>query len=362
MAFDPTEIAVLIVNGAEYRDWKTVLVHKQIWSPYNYFRFTTSEGEQRAEKPITEAEPAQRIRPGESCSIILAGRPAISGIITTRQVAYAAQQHTVELIGKTDAYKLTKGAANHKDGEFTDITFPELAQKITAPFGVTYKHIGGLNDKTKIPRVTLGGQTAWQILEEHARTAGVVLGPQPTARGDILQGAPPDYADGFDAVIEGVNILEGREIVSVESGTGGPQMPKFQSEPTDAKHGAEAAFKGFASKLGDMAGQFGVKGMYMPISGMGEIAGGKEDAAARAAMENYARAIETWVVEIVVQGWLTRGGQLWQPWMDVYVKSPMLILDRTLHCKSVTFTQDDRTGSRTLLELHSHLLAGPGGQ
>ena len=52
-----------------------------------------------------------------------------------------------------------------------------------------------------------------------------------------------------------------------------------------------------------------------------------------------------------MQGWLRPSGGLWVRGQQVYVRSPMLIMDQTLLLKAVSFTQDSETGTRSTLEL-----------
>jgi len=54
---------------------------------------------------------------------------------------------------------------------------------------------------------------------------------------------------------------------------------------------------------------------------------------------------------ITVQGWLYDGANLWEPGQHIHVKSPMAMLDLVMAAQSVTFTQDERGGTETTLEL-----------
>jgi prophage tail gpP-like protein len=58
-----------------------------------------------------------------------------------------------------------------------------------------------------------------------------------------------------------------------------------------------------------------------------------------------------------VQGWLRPSGGLWHRGQRVNVISPMLIMDgdEELDAKTITFTQDNRSGTRTTLELCNKL-------
>ena len=73
----PEETAILTVNGAEYRDWESVMVrHSLKEHPYYTYRFTCSEG-----MPLAQNWAALRIVPGMECSVTLAGILAITGLV-----------------------------------------------------------------------------------------------------------------------------------------------------------------------------------------------------------------------------------------------------------------------------------------
>ena len=65
---------------------------------------------------------------------------------------------------------------------------------------------------------------------------------------------------------------------------------------------------------------------------------------------------------VTVQGWMD-GGKLWGPPGTEYsVESPTLIMHGDmLKAKSITFSQDNATGTRTTLELCNALAMGKGG-
>jgi len=100
------------------------------------------------------------------------------------------------------------------------------------------------------------------------------------------------------------------------------------------------------------------KGVHAPNVTLAEHPSDKQDTQNRAGFESTQRGNENLQVTIVVQGWLKPSGGLWEQGKKAHVKSPMLILDDDLDIKSVTFSQDNKSGSRTTLELVRDL--GPG--
>lgn len=347
MAFNSAEICTLTVNGKIYRDWKTILVYLCTAEVPNYYRFTCTEG-----APLMKDWAEIRIKPGDHCTVRLGGEYAIGGYVTSRQVAYTATHHGIEITGKSYTFATVMGAAQIKDGELTNVSFTELATKLLGPYGIMFEPRGGVNNKP-FDRVNVVGQTTWEVLDAHSRARNIRLGTNPKNGASII-GAPPSYFQAFGRAIEGVNILEGRETISMEFGSG-PDLASAQAAPTPKEWGAMITSGPFGNATNNFAKMIGVAGMYMPTYGMLEIPGKMEDAKTRGQSESLANNGERVKVEVVLQGWFRPAGGLWQPYDKVYVRSPMLIMNESLTCRSVTFTQDDRSGTRTTLELERDL-------
>lgn len=346
----PTETAHLYVNGMIFKDWKSVTVYLSEDEAYNYYRFTTTEGRALAKNFL-----GLQIRPGMYSKVNLGGAVAVDGPVVTRQVAYNATQHGIEITGKTNTFQTVSGAAQTKGGELRNVSFEKLATKVLEPFGLKFTPKGGINGDP-FDRVNMTGQTAWEVLEPHARARNIVLGTDPD-NGSVMVGATPRYTEGTASVTEGVNILEGREILSLENGTGA-YMNDAQFPPKPDQWGAvptHGAFGNLMSGFGkEMGGSF-----YMPLVNHLEVPGLQKDAQQRSEAEGNKQSGEQAKVEIVTRGWFTPQGGLWRPKMMVHVKSPMLILDEDMKLRSVTFTQDDKTGTRSTLELLRYGQIGP---
>ncbi len=344
-SFRASDIAELTVGGAGYHDWKTVYVYLCYQEANNFYRFTCSEG-----RPLAQNFAEHRIRPGDFCTVTLGGQYAIGGRVTVRQVAYTATHHGVEITGKGETYRTVNGAAVVKGGELTNVTYQEMASKLLQPYGLSFEPKGAISQE-KFPRVNVQGQSVWEVLDSHARARNIILGPSPHDN-TVMWGTDPNFTEGSGSVEEGVNILEGREIISQEFGPG-VAISTAQMPPTPANWGA-AATQISNTQMNAIGQSMGLAANFMPLVSHLEIPGGKGDAEQRSGSENTALSPELVKVEVVVQGWFRGGdgkGGLWMPWDSVFVKSPMLIMNEELKCKSVTFTQDDRSGSRTTLEL-----------
>ena len=343
MAFKASEIAEITVNGMRFLDWESVQVHLIEGGPSHSYRLQTTEG-----APFSKSFAALRIKPGDHCTVTLAGERAIAGFVTTRQVAYTGNQHGVEIVGNSYSEALAYGSAMTKTSEFKNKSFTEIAQDLVNPYGLNFKAYGPLSQK-KFERLNIApGESVWNTLDMLARMRKVVLGSDDDGnlRGRAL-GSP---IGGGDMLIEGVNILEGREVISIAQGTG-IDYSSGQNTGSDERSDGTTAARPAGQQSSDVQGQIGSQGVHSPANTLVEHPGGKQDAQSRAEFESAWRGYEQINVQIVVQGWLRPSGGLWRPGQSAYVKSPMLIMDRELILNAVTFSQDDRGGSRSTLEL-----------
>src|SRR5262249_1566027 len=187
------------------------IVHLAEGESNNSFRFSCSEG-----KPLAKNWAEIRIRPGDHCTVKLAGELIISGYVEQRQVAYAAEQHGIEIVGHSYTKAVADGSAGHKTGEFRNKPFQQIADEVLKPFGIKFIPLTAISqkpfDRANIPP----GETAWRFLETLARSRGIILGTD--VQGNMTGRTGSIGGGGGDSLIEGVNILEGREVMSVDQG------------------------------------------------------------------------------------------------------------------------------------------------
>jgi len=351
MAFKQQEIAEITVNGKRYRDWQSVLVRDEEMASSDFFKFTCSEG-----APLSKDWAAVRIRPGDHCTITLAGQLVITGFVETRQVAYTGNAHGIEISGHSFTRALSYGAAQTKTGEMKNKSYKEIADEVLKPFKSKFKPIGNISQKP-FERVHIPpGQTAWEFLETLARQRNIVLGSD--TEGNLTGRAM--WMPTGDSLVEGKNILEGREVMSINGGGAGgddsdahPNNYGTSQQPgTDDRSMSKSAQAPVSKTSNSTLGKMGnTKGVYAPKRVLAEHPGDKDDMQNRMQMEGQRQGVEQLEVTIVVQGWLKPSGGLWKAGDKAHVKSPMLIVDEELKIVKVEFTQDDKQGTRTTIDL-----------
>jgi prophage tail gpP-like protein len=333
---NPEEVATVVVNDRQFNNWESVWIQQRWAEAFPLFKFTTAD--------IVEVPPADwqtlQFKPRDECSIYLGGLLAIAGFITTRQTSYDAENHQVQLEGVGLTWFAARASILHPTGNFDGMSFEDVADEVIGPTGVGIKIIGKL-DPTPFERLSSEvGETVWDFLERIARVRGIVLGSD--HEGNFLLIGDHWYTP-TDSLIEGQNIKRMNAIIHVgdifseyrirgQTAASDPQFGPSASEQ-------EASVPGTAVHYSPL-----LTPAEQPVWGIGEL----QTRAQHEAVWHEGTEIQA---TVVVQGWMRPSGGLWRPGQDVYVKSPMAMLDMVMKVQMLTFTQDRASGTLTTLDL-----------
>ena len=98
---------------------------------FDYARFTAAE----RREDIVPYWQNWKLGPCDKVEVFLAGKLAMTGVITERQVAYDADNHGMQLIGKGTTIWGYKSSVNTKTGSFDNMSFEEIARKVLDAYG-----------------------------------------------------------------------------------------------------------------------------------------------------------------------------------------------------------------------------------
>jgi prophage tail gpP-like protein len=350
-----TEIAILTVKGQDYQDWESVSVkHQYREMPAFSCRFTCSE-----RSPLSNHLAKLQIMPGDECTVTLAGKLAFTGKVTTRQVFADARRHHIE-IQCANNLKMAISSVISKTGEWKNKEPEQIIRDVLKPLGINLKIEGGPLPKFKIPRYSATpGESVHDFIDVLTRQLGrdskIGIAHTANVQGDFVILTGPKSGAG-DSLIEGQNMLEGREVIYDPYQAGGVPSPN-QGPGTDEQHGSKVSHEPFAGKPFETYGQ-----KYVPSVVVPEIPYFHKDL-----LQGRATSESNWVTESyvtvygTVYGWLRPSGGLWDVGQYVTVQSPMLVMNNIpLILKSVTFSQDNSTGTRSVLELVNNKALGEG--
>lgn len=338
----PTELAILTVNGSDYQEWETVMVRCSVHeAPAFHCRFTCSEG-----MPIAKNFAKLQIMPGMTCKVTLAGILAFSGLVESRQVYYDAERHHIEIMCASEM-NVIAGSIIHQTGEWKDKTFKQIFEPQLNRLGVKLVFEGGSPPSYKFKRLSaIPGEGLYDLMETAARTLGIHFSSNPEGDFVVIMGPLSET----DSVTEGKDILIGREILFRPSITS--HMPAAgQGTGDNENYGPKVSHMPFHQEA--LKEFMSMSFATAPAVIRNELAtSDKSMLKGRVGMEGAIMEGDKITVFATVQGWLKPSGGLWKRNMKVVVTSPMLVMEgRELSTKSVVFTQDNQTGSRTLLEL-----------
>ena len=350
-----TEIAILTVAGQEYKDWESVSVKHQLREmPAYSCRFTCSEA-----SPLSLHLSKLQIMPGTYCTVTLAGQLAFTGKVTTRQVFVDARRHHIE-IQCANNLQLAVSSVISKTGEWKDKQPEQIIRDVLKPLKINLKIEGGALPNFKIPRYSATpGESVHDFIDtltRHLGKDGSAIGIAHTADEQGNFCILTDSIGGGDSLIEGKNMIEGREVIYDPLQAGGVPSPN-QGPGNNDQWGAKVASIPFVSKTFDTMGP-----KYVPSVVVPEIPFfHKELQQARAFSESNWLQESYVTVYGTVYGWLKPSGGLWKRGQNVTVQSPMLVMNGVpLILKSATFSQDNSTGTRTQLELVNTKALGEG--
>ena len=340
----PEEIAVLNVNGLKFDDWESVWVQRRWKEECSIFRFTAAERDTifgQTANGIVPLWTKLQFKPGDECTITLAGILAITGFIETRQVAYDPNNHGVMLIGKSWSAIPAKSSVDTKTGSFDNMNVQQIAEKVLTGYFSKILPIGTLNSKPYEKMQNNPGELIWDFLERIARPRGIIMGSDHNGNFLLIgEHSMPIVTD----LIEGINIKSCQCVIT--------RAQSFKQFRVDGQ--AQASDDNSGPKASQMTAA--VNGTFNKFKSI-LITPTEEPVKSIAELFDRARNEAKWAkgteitATIVVQGWLCDGKNLWTPGDNVTVRSPMAMLDQPLKIMVATFTQDRQTGTTTTLEL-----------
>jgi prophage tail gpP-like protein len=343
----PSEICTVIIGGQEYVEWEAVQV--QIEFPGIFRRFMLAVSEQA---PMARQFNELRIKPGDSCTVLLGNAPVISGYVYERQTYLDANKHGIQITGQSKAGDTIRTGIEidklGNGGQFQNQTLPQIANKVLQPYGITAIPMGDQSDMN-VPiedAQVHPGDSPFHFIERYARGRAYI--------GDdingnyILHGGLSGGGSSGAELVEGENIqwcritLNDMEVLSKGTAWG-------QSRGTSEQWGGKTSHQ--EDRRDGTAPRYKPH-LFLVEPGLGPKTI-KQELKMRLDYEMSWREGTKITADIGVYGWFKLGGGLWGAGPDelVYVYSPSAMVTENLAVKKVTFLQNNEVGTMTTLEL-----------
>lgn len=334
------EVATISLGGQRYSKWESVRVDLDYMDmATRSFQVAIVEGRDGKNKEAVWS--ALQIKPGDKCTVSLAGINVINGFVEQRQTAYDAEHHGVLVAGRSKTNDYVDSTVDRKSSHFKNKTFKEIAEKVLEPFSLKLKIDNPpKNFDKKFKDVSSNpGETAHAFIERLARARGAFV--RDDKDGNVVVGTVDGKTNGKITLKEGKNIkslncLIRDDTIFSKIAAVGQQRGDDQVNGEDSRKPAGKAT--------------GASDRHRPKDVLVEEPGDAEDMKARVEHERNVMLGNIIEVMVVVQGWKKNASELWDVGETIPVYSPMALLDHDLTVKTVSFGQDD-SGSITTLTL-----------
>lgn len=340
----PSEVATISLGGKNYSTWESVRVDLDFMdqATRSFQVAITEKDDGEGGKLNTEAVwSALRIKPGDRCSVSLAGIKVIDGYVEQRQTAYDANHHGVLVAGRSKTNDYVDSTIDRKSSHFKNKTFKEIAEKVLEPFKLKLKIENppeGFDKKFKDVSSN-PGETAHAFIERLARARGSFV--RDNKDGDVVVGTVDGKSKNAATIREGQNVksmnclIRDDKLFSKIAAIG-------QQRGDDQVNGEESRKPAGKAE--------GAADRYRPKDVLVEEPGDAEDMKNRVQHERNVMLGNIIEVTVVVYGWLKNDSELWDVGEKIKVYSPRALLDHDLAVKTVIFGQDD-SGTITTLTL-----------
>lgn len=333
-------IITVAAGGMLWTAWRRVMVQASFQSAARSFQI------EAAAEPGGAAT-AWTFKAGTQIDILADGQLACRGYVDRYQPKLG--EHNVAEItisGRGKSQDFIDSAAVHDTGQFKNKDPQEIGAALDK-FGVGITTDEQLK-KVPIYRIT-PGETAFRCVEKLCREQGVFPVGQADGSIKITKGGKKRHAG---AILEGVNM----KIGEADHNWSGRHSDVIVRGQKPYGHGEDALqIEGIARDA--------EVGRYRPVIVVHDGDTDKDRAKKRATTRRDREAGNSLKANVTMQGWYDDGGTLWEPGSLVFTQSQFLDVQQDMAIESVTFSQDRKEGSLSVLSLvDPRALGGKGGK
>ena len=168
----PSDEIAIVVGNTRVVGWETVSITRSVEAFPNNFVLTASD--QYPDDP-TKAT-VFPTGPGEKCQVYVGADLVITGFIDRYGITIGGGRHEVTITGRGLCQDLVDCSAVIASNTISASNALDLAQKLSAPFGVTARIADGVDLGKPVKFFTVAlGETAYEIVERVARYAGYLV-------------------------------------------------------------------------------------------------------------------------------------------------------------------------------------------
>lgn len=327
---------ILKVNNQKFSGWKTARVTRSMEQVSGDFALEFSDR-------WAEQEQAWQIKAHDAAEVLLDDITVITGYVDSVETSISGDDKVSSFSGRDKTGDLVDCSALADPGEWKKLKLDQIAEVLSAPFGIEVVRETSVGDKFFVFKLQ-PGESVFEALERMGRMRGVLL--TSNRKGNLVITSRSSEKSGTPLIF-GDNILEAK--------VGYDFASRFSSYETIGQQGGKAWGNHKAvtrTKTRSISTDSVIK-RFRPKIIFSESQADNEAAKKRVQWEATVRAARSLSVEITVQGWKQSNGELWKPNILVDATIPPLHLKSTLLLVKTVFSSSEDTGTRTELTLRN---------
>lgn len=304
----PGDDVTVIINGQAYGGWQDVRITRGV-------ERLPSDFELRLTDFYAADADMLQIKAGDSCVVKIGKDSVITGYVDAVMPDLTKDTHEITVAGSSKCSDLVDCSAEWPGGQILGASVLEVAQKLSAPYGITVDAVddpGG-----PIPQFNLmRGETPYEIIERLCRFRQLLVYDDVDGNLLLARVSTRSAASGFR---EGINVERANALFTTRG-----RFSEYRCYPQAVTQFLDVGDGGdlIASRLDQTVLRHRVKIIVAESSGGG--IGGRDVAADRTSWEASRRWGRSFVVRLATDNWRDKSGALYEPNTIVAVDLPTL--------------------------------------
>lgn len=334
----PDDTVSLVVGGKSLEGWEAVTITRGLEVMPGSFDFQ-----------VTERFPGQvgqiPVKPGDPCVVKIGADKVIEGYVDRYMPMITPQTHGVRITGRSKCQDLVDCSASLRGAQISGTNLLDLAQKLSAPYGITVSAPDGPGKPIKWIDLILG-ETPYDIIERSARYSQMLVYDDVDGNLVISEIGKKKAASGF---MQGRNVEVASVIYSMDQ-----RFSLYQAFAVSI----DATIDGLQQPPTGEAKDEGVPRFRLKIFISEQINQDQQIAQMRAEWERSRRYGRSQMIQVTCDNWRDSAGTLWAPNTLVDVHFPELkVVNQTWVIGQIIFRRglDGRHADLVLMPKESFL-------